>query len=160
MRSPRLLDAPLLAAALGLAACSGGGTAGRCTPAPSPSPPTAGLGQLTASADRAVVPSGGTVGATVHVTGPLSYQAPCDRPVQLIVVDSTDLHVDSVSPPAPKGTPCGAVSLAAGQSAEYDVLWNSDPTLPPGRYRLVLGLGDQPQLVLSVELGLASEACS
>jgi hypothetical protein len=146
-------------AAAGLTACGGDAQAVHCTPRPSPSPPVATAGQITASADRAVVPSGDTVATTVHVTGPLAYQAPCTGPLSLIVIDSTDIHVFSAAPPAPKGTPCGAVTLAAGQSAEYDVQWNADPTLPSGRYRLVLALGDQPQLVLSMQLGLATSDC-
>jgi hypothetical protein len=69
------------------------------------------------------------------------------------VVDSTDLHVAAIAPPAPKGTPCGAVSLAAGQRAHYEVLWTSDGTLPPGRYSLVATLGDQEPLTLQVTVG-------
>ncbi len=158
MLLPRLLAAALAGAIL--VACGGDSPTPPCTPQPSPSPPVATTGQLTASADKATVPSGGAVLASVRAVGPLHYQAPCDAPLDLIVVDRTDIHVDSVSPPAPKGTPCGAVTLGAGQSAEYDVLWNSDPTLPPGPYRLVLGLGDQPQLVLQVQLGILPTSCA
>jgi hypothetical protein len=159
MRLPPALVAPPLGAALALAGCGDSAQSARCTPHASPSPPAVSAGQLTAAADRAVVPSGGSVQASVRVTGPLHYQAPCNAPLQLIVVDSADIHVDSLAPPAPRGTPCGDVSLAAGQSAEYDVPWTADPTLPSGTYRLVLGLGDQPQLVLRVRLGLDAGGC-
>lgn len=159
MPSPRLLAAALAGAALGLVACNQDTVATRCRPVPTPSPPTASAGQLSASADAGIVPTGGSVDATVKVSGPLDYQAPCEGPLSLIVIDRTDIHVDSLTPPAPKGTPCGAVKLAAGQSAEYDVLWTSDPTLPPGPYRLALTLGDQPQLVLTVQLGYEVQTC-
>jgi len=159
MPSPRLLAAALAGAALGLVACNQDTVATRCRPVPTPSPPVATAGQLTATTDAGIVPTGGAIDASVKVAGPLSYQAPCDGPLSLIVIDRTDIHVDSLAPPALKGTPCGAVSLAAGQSAEYDVLWSSDPSLPPGPYRLVLSLGDQPQLVLSVRLGYEVQTC-
>jgi len=160
MRLPPPLVAAPLGAALALAACGDAGQSARCTPHPSASPPSITAGQLTAFADRAVVPTGGSLQASVRVTGPLRYQAPCDAPLQLIVVDSTDIHIDSLAPPAPRGTPCGAVALSAGQTAEYDVAWTADPTLPAGVYRLVLGLGDQPQLVVRVRLGLDVGGCS
>jgi len=153
---------PLLAALLGAAlcaACGEGGQTARCTPSAPATPPRTTSGALTAFTDRAVVPTGGSLQASVRVTGPAHYQAPCDGPLQVIVVDSADIHVDALSAPAPRGTPCGSVALAAGQSAEYDVPWNTDPTLPPGEYRLVLGLGDQPQLVLHVRLGVDVSAC-
>ena len=158
MPSSRTFLAALAGGVLGLSAC-GSVQSARCRPQPTPTPPSATAGQLTATADRAVVPSGGTLAASVEVTGPLAYTAPCTAPLSLIVVDSTDIHVDAEAPPAPKGTPCGAVKLAAGEKAQYDVLWNADPTLPSGRYRLVLGLGDQPQIVLGVKLGLDIAAC-
>lgn len=148
---------PLLAALLGAALCAACGESGQtahCTPSAPATPPRTTAGALTAFTDRAVVPSGGSLQASVRVTGPAHYQAACSGPLQVIVVDSADIHVDSVTAAAPRGTPCGTVSLGAGQTAEYDVLWNSDPTLPPGDYRLVLGLGDQPQLVLHVRLAL------
>lgn len=159
MPCPRSLAAALAGAALGLAACGGDSPPPLCTPHASPSPPVTNAGQLSATADRAALPVGGSVQATVRVAGPFAYQAPCDAPMRLIVVDSADIHVDSVAPPAPKGTPCGAVNLAAGQSAEYDVVWNADPTLPTGAYRLVLALGDQPQLLLVVHLGVDVVHC-
>jgi hypothetical protein len=159
MPCPRSLAVALAGAALGLAACGGDSPPPRCTPHPSPSPLATTAGQLSGALDRAALPLGGSVQATVRVSGPLVYQAPCNAPLSLIVVDTADIHVDSQAPPAPKGTPCGAVSLAAGQSAEYDVVWNADPTLPTGAYRLVLALGDQPQLVLVVHLGIEVVQC-
>jgi hypothetical protein len=80
--------------------------------------------------------------------------------VQLIVSDSADLHVASQAPPAPKGTPCGAVTLAAGQTAHYDVAWASDPTLPAGEYRALVTLGDQPTLTLMLQLGAGPFSCA
>jgi hypothetical protein len=102
-----------------------------------------------------VVGAGGSLMASVRVMGPLTYAAPCDAPLRMIVADSADIHVDALAPPAPRGTPCGsAVTLAAGQHVEYDVQWTADPTLPTGRYRLVLVLDGQPELVLPIQLGL------
>lgn len=155
MRPSRPLVAALAGAALGLLACGGDTPAPHCSPPrASPSAPTVSSGHLTAVADRAVVPAGGSVAVAVQASGPWSFVAPCEGPVSLIVIDRTGIHVDALAPPAPKGTPCGTVTLAAGETAEYEVVWNADPTLPPGPYRLVLGLGDQPQLVLTVRLGL------
>jgi hypothetical protein len=155
---PPLLVAALLGAAL--CACGDSAQTARCTTHAAATPPTATAGQLIAFADRAVVPSGGSLVAGVRAAGPLRYAAPCTAPLQLIVVDNADIHVDSETPPAPRGTPCGpAVSLAAGQTAEYDATWAADPTLPPGTYRLVLALGDQPQLVLHVRLGVDLSGC-
>src|SRR5690348_4007156 len=105
MPSPRLLACALAAVALGLVACNQDTVATRCRPVPTPSPPVAGAGQLTATSDAAIVPTGGSVDATVTVAGPLDYQAPCEGPLSLIVIDRTDIHVDSLAPPAPKGTP-------------------------------------------------------
>jgi len=145
----------LLGACALLVACGDSTTAARCTPPPSaPSPSAVGAGPLTARADRAQVPDGGTVRLSVDATGPATYTAPCDQPVQVIVVDSTDLHVAALTDPAPKGTPCGAVTLTAGQTAHYEVLWTTDATLPPGMYRLVATLGDQAPLVVHVDVQL------
>src|SRR5207302_7697146 len=91
MPSVRALVAALPVLALGLVACGGGSPTARCTPRSSASPPMATAGQLTAFADSAVVPAGGTVAAGVRVTGPLSYQAPCAAPLRLIVVDRADI---------------------------------------------------------------------
>jgi hypothetical protein len=106
-----------------------------------------------------MTPAGNTLHVTIEAAGPVSYTAPCDRPVQLIVSDTTDLHVGSEAPPAPKGTPCGAVNLPAGQTAHYDLAWASDPTLPAGQYRLSLTLGDQATLTLLVQLGAGPFSC-
>jgi hypothetical protein len=155
-RIPRLT---LAAACCGLAACGSDAPAVHCTPPPTPSPPSVVAGPLTASADHAVLAAGAMLKVSVDAGGPLSYQAPCTSPVTLLVVDSADIHVDSVSPVAPKGTPCGAVTLAAGQTAHYEVIWTADPTLPPGRYRVVVALGDQAPIALPIELGLGSLTC-
>jgi hypothetical protein len=143
-----------------LAACGDSVPAAHCTPAPSAAPPSVVAGPLTARADRGELPAGGTVRVSIDAAGPATFNAPCDQPLQVIVVDSAGLHVAALSAPAPKGTPCGAVTLAAGQTAHYEVLWTADPTLPPGRYSLATMLGDQPALVVQVELGLPSLACS
>jgi len=105
MSPPRLLACALAAVALGLAACNQDTVATRCRPVPTPSPSVASAGRLLATTDAAVVPTGGSVDASVKVTGPLDYQAPCEGPLSLIVIDRTDIHVDSLAPPAPKGTP-------------------------------------------------------
>ena len=97
---------------------------------------------------------------SVIATGPLVYHAPCDSPLQLVVTDRADIHVATQTAPAPRGTPCGDVTLAAGQSVEYDLLWAPDPTLPAGAYKASLSLGDQPSLVLAVTLGQPPLVCS
>jgi hypothetical protein len=154
---------PPLAAAAGcalLAACGDAPAPATCrTPAPA-TPPSATSGPLTAHADRGVFPAGGTLRISVDAAGPATYTAPCDQPLQVIVVDSADLHVAALAAPAPKGTPCGAVALAAGQTAHYEVQWTADETLPSGAYRLVLTLGDQPPMTLPVELGLGPLGCA
>lgn len=150
---------PLIRAALALACCvlAGCGDSGpatsRCTPPPTSTPASATSGPISAHTDRGAMAAGDTVKVSVDVSGPATYGAPCDAPVQLVVVDSTDLHVGAAGGPAPKGTPCGAVSLAAGQKAHYEVLWTSDDTLPPGRYSLVATLGDQEAIALPVTIG-------
>jgi hypothetical protein len=155
MRPSRLLVAGLLVASLGLAACGDAGSGGRCTPRASSTIPVVTSGHLTATVDREVIGSGGSLLASVRVTGPLTYPAPCAGPVRMIVADSSDIHVDALAPPAPKGTPCGStVTLAAGQHVEYDVQWTADPTLPTGTYRLILALDGLPELVVPVQLGL------
>jgi len=142
-----------------LAACGDSAPAARCTPAPKATPATVTAGSLTARTDAGVIPAGGTLKLSLDAAGPLSYTAPCEQPVQLIVIDSSDLHVDALGPPAPKGTPCGPVSLAAGQTAHYEVLWTADDTLPPGRYTLAATLGDQPALSLQVSVGAGPITC-
>jgi ABC-type amino acid transport substrate-binding protein len=155
----RTLPLALASACAVLAACGDSVPAARCTPAPSAAPPSVVAGPLTARADRSEFPAGGTLRISIDATGPARYNAPCDQPLQVIVVDSADLHVAALSAPAPKGTPCGAVTLAAGQTAHYELLWTADPTLPPGRYTLATMLGDQAALVVPVELGLPSLTC-
>src|SRR5260221_5062497 len=100
-RAPLLL----LGASALLAACGDSTTAARCTPPPLAPSPSAVAGPLTARADRALVPAGGMVRLSVDAAGPASFAAPCDQPLQLIVVDNADLHVAALSAPAPKGTP-------------------------------------------------------
>jgi hypothetical protein len=150
----RLAIAAPAAACCLLAACGDSGPAAvRCTPPPTASPAVISAGPLTARTDRGAVAAGDTVKVSVDVAGPAAYSAPCEGPVQLVAIDSTDLHVGTASAPAPKGTPCGAVTLAAGQTAHYEVLWTSDDTLPPGRYSLVASLGDQAALSVPVTIG-------
>lgn len=152
---PRRLAIAVPAAACCLLAACGGSAPPtvRCTPPPTASPAAATAGPLTARTDRGSLAAGDTVKVSLDVAGPAAYNAPCDAPMQVVVLDSTDLHVGTAGAPAPKGTPCGAVSLAAGQTAHYEVLWTSDDTLPPGRYSLAATLGDQPALSLTVTVG-------
>jgi hypothetical protein len=159
MSRRRIPHVTLAAACCGLAACAGDAPALHCTPPPSPTPPSAVAGPLTAAADHGLLAPGTMLKVSVDASGPLTYQAPCSSPLTLLVVDSADIHVDSVAPVAPKGTPCGAVSLTAGQTAHYEVLWTADPTLPTGRYRVVATLGDQAPIALAFQLGLASLTC-
>jgi hypothetical protein len=126
---------------------------------PTASPAQVTAGALTARADAGMLAAGSTLKVSLDAAGPVSYQAPCTQPVQLIVVDSADLHVAAAGPPAPKGTACGAVALAAGQSAHYEVAWSTDATLPPGPYRVVVTLGDQAPLSLAVQLGPGPITC-
>jgi hypothetical protein len=149
----RPLRAALAGPCLLLVACGDVVAPPQCTAIPTASPPHVSAGALTARADHGVMPAGNTLHVSVEAAGPLSYSAPCNQPLQLIVSDSADLHVASGGAAAPKGTPCGAVSLQAGQTAHYDVAWPSDPTLPAGEYRVVVTLGDQAPLALSVQLG-------
>jgi hypothetical protein len=158
----RRIPLPAIAATCAVLAACGGEAAApqQCrTPAPA-TPPSVAAGPLTARADRGVFPAGGTLRISLDAAGPVTYNAPCDQPVQVVVVDSADLHVAALSAPAPKGTPCGAVTLAAGQTAHYEVPWTADETLPPGTYRLVVTLGDQASLALPVELGVGSLGCA
>jgi hypothetical protein len=156
----RALYAALSTASTLLVACGETATTAQCrTPAPA-TPASAVSGPLTAHTDRGVLQSGGTVHVVVDVVGPASFNAPCDAPVSAVVVDATDLHVAAVSAPAPKGTPCGAVSLPAGDKAHYELAWTADITLPSGGYRLVVTLGDQPPVTLPVALGPSSLVCS
>jgi hypothetical protein len=156
----RSARAALAGACLWLAACGDSTPVPpRCTPAPTVSPATVVAGPLTARTDRGLLPSGGALGVSLDVTGPAGYRAPCASPLQIIVVDKADIHVAAQTAPAPKGTPCGTVTLAAGQTAHYEVIWTADATLPPGQYRVVATLGDQPAIALPVELGARSLNC-
>ncbi|HXA28341.1 MAG TPA: hypothetical protein VN193_06295 [Candidatus Angelobacter sp.] len=158
LRRPPLLA--LAGACAVLVACGDSTPAAHCSALPSAPPASAVAGPLTGHADPGSFPAGGTVRVSVDAAGPATFDAPCDQPLQLIVVDSADLHVAAQpSSAAPKGTPCGAVTLTAGETAHYELLWTADPTLPPGRYSLDATLGDQPPLVLSVDLGLARIGC-
>ena len=148
-----------------LASCGGGGATGStsCTAAsPSPAgPPTVSAGPLSAAVDRTALPAGATLHLQVVATGPVAYTAPCDAPLQLLVIeDAGDIHVDTPAPPAAHGVACGSVHLEAGQRAEYDTDWTPDETLPAGLYRTVLTLGDQPPLILRVALGTSPVAPS
>ncbi|HEX6491972.1 MAG TPA: hypothetical protein VF112_00590, partial [Candidatus Dormibacteraeota bacterium] len=60
---------------------------------------------------------------------------------------------------AVRGVPCGAVSLPRGRSAEYEISWQVDPTLPAGVYDATLVLGDQPPTTLQVRLGPPPSGC-
>jgi hypothetical protein len=143
-----------------LVACGETPTTAQCrTPAPA-TPASVSSGPLSAHTDRGVLQSGGTVHVSVDAVGPVTFTAPCDAPISAVVVDATDLHVGAVSAPAPKGTPCGAVNLAAGDKAHYELAWTADITLPQGTYRLVVSLGDQPPLSLPVALGPSTLVCS
>jgi hypothetical protein len=55
--------------------------------------------------------------------------------------------------------PCGAVSLPRGRSAEYELSWQVDPTLPAGLYDATLILGDQPPTTLQLRLGRPDPVC-
>ena len=162
MARPGPPAAVLAGLSLALAACGSTGSTARCSPTPHPSigPPEVVDGPVTASAGSGVVALGSTAHVAVRVVGPASYQAPCEGPVRMIVVDSSDMHLYTDTPPAPRGTPCGAVTLAAGQHAEYDLSWPVDPTLPTGGYRLLLALGNQPDMVLPLHVGPIVDECA
>jgi hypothetical protein len=157
------LSRPLRAALAGpcllIVACGDVVAPPRCTPEPTSSPPHISAGALTARADHGMMPAGNTLHVSVDAAGPVIYAAPCNQPVQLIVSDSADLHVAAEAPPAPKGTPCGTVNLPAGQTAHYDLVWASDPTLPAGQYHVAVTLGDQAALALTVQLGAGPFSC-
>src|SRR4029077_5625101 len=139
MRTSTATATGLLAVALG--GCGGGATgSASCTPAPpAPAgPPTVSAGPLSAGVDRTVLSAGATLHLDVVATGPVAYTAPCDAPLQLLVIeDAGDIHVDPPPPPAAHGVACGSVRLEAGQRAEYDTDWTPDETLPAGLYRTV-----------------------
>jgi hypothetical protein len=147
---------PLLLATL-LGGCgSSSGVSVRCPSAAAvtePPAPGASAGVARFAADRGRVDPGGAVDFTASVHGPAKYRADCAGPLQLIVSDQADIHVYSAAPPAVHGVPCGAVSLPGGRSAEYQLTWRIDATLPAGLYDATLVLGDQPPTTLQVRLG-------
>lgn len=108
---------------------------------------------MTVLADRGLVARGDRVQLTVAAAGPANFSAPCTGPVSLVVSDPTGMHVFSASPAARPGDACGAVTLSAGQSARYHLVWNVDPTLPSGRYSVAATLGNLPELSVLVEVG-------
>lgn len=79
---------------------------------------------------------GGTVHATVTVTGPAEYEAGCVQTVQLWVLDNQNQR--AWTEPAPEVT-CMAIinkQLPAGQAASFQVDWPVAATLHPGRYTI------------------------
>ena len=150
---------PVVAA---LAACgSAAAPAPPCTLSPPPDPPTpsATAGVVAFAADRGWLIGRGAIAFTATVRGPARYHADCSGPLQVVVSDSSDIHVFSAGPRAVRGVPCGTVSLPRGRSAEYELSWEVDPTLPPGVYEATLLLGDQPPVTLAVRLGPPPSGC-
>lgn len=160
---PRIPATPLWAPVVAaLAACgSSAAPADRCTaPAVSDPPtPSAAAGVVGFGADRGWLVGSGAIAFTATVRGPARYHADCSGPLQVVVSDSSDIHVFSAAPPAVRGVPCGAVSLPKGRSAEYELSWQVDPTLPAGVYDATVVLGDQPPATLQVRLGRPPSAC-
>ena len=79
---------------------------------------------------------GGTVHATVTVSGPTEYEAGCVQTVQLWVLDSQNQR--AWTEPAPEVT-CMAIinkQLPAGQTATFLVDWPVAATLYPGSYTI------------------------
>jgi hypothetical protein len=163
---PRLpaitLRAPVAAGVAALAACGSAAVpVARCTAPPSTDPPTpsATAGVVGFGADRGWLVGGGPINFTATVHGPARFHADCSGPLQVVVSDSADIHVFQAAPPAVRGVPCGAVSLPRGRSAEYEISWQVDPTLPAGLYDATMVLGDQPPTSLQVRLGRPPSAC-
>ncbi|HEY0409946.1 MAG TPA: hypothetical protein VGE42_06710 [Candidatus Dormibacteraeota bacterium] len=153
------LRAPVVAA---LTACgSAAAPTVHCTvPArPDPPSPSAVAGVVGFAADRGWLVGPGTIAFTATVRGPARFRADCSGPLQVVVSDAADIHVFSAAPPAVKGVPCGVVSLPRGRSAEYELSWRVDPSLPSGPYEVTLVLGDQPPTTLPVRLGRADPVC-
>ena len=154
----RPLCGPLLLALGAMASACGGGTtatgATTCTPTPvaQVAPPGAASGEISVTADRAVVDAGDSVTLLVHVAGPAHLQTDCSAPVQLVVVDKADVHVAAESPPGIHGVPCGDVRLAAGSALDYEVAWSPDPTLPSGPYTAEITVGSLPSVGLTLTL--------
>jgi acyl dehydratase len=89
---------------------------------------------LVAAPDR--LSPGGTVHATVTVTGPAEYEAGCVQTVRLWVLDAQNQR--AWTEPAPEVT-CMAIinkQLPAGQTATFQVDWPVAATLHPGRYTI------------------------
>jgi hypothetical protein len=160
---PRIPVSTLWAPALlSLAACgSAAAPVASCSARPSTDPPapSASAGLVGFEADRGWLAGGGPITFTATVHGPARYRADCSGPLQLVVSDAADIHVFQAAPPAVRGIPCGAVSLPRGRSAEYELSWQVDPTLPAGVYEATLVLGDQPPATLQVLLGRPASAC-
>ena len=110
---------------------------------------------MSATASSGRVDPGATVTATETVTGPAHVHFDdCSAPLRVIVVDPSDVHVYSgQAQPATDASLCPEATLAAGQTLQETVTWPVDPTLPGGVYTMILVLGDQPQLSLSVAVG-------
>jgi len=156
------LRAPVAAVVAALAACGSAAVpAARCAAPPPPDPPTpsASAGVVGFAADRGWLVGAGAISFTATVHGPAKYRADCSGPLQVVVGDSADIHVFQAAPPAVRGVPCGAVNLPRGRSAEYEISWQVDPTLPAGVYEATLVLGDQPPTTLQVRLGPPPRSC-
>jgi hypothetical protein len=122
----RALVAPL--ASLLLCAC------GQVVAGPGPGGGEPGRPTLVAVPDR--LSPGGTVHATVTVSGPTEYEAGCVQTVRLWVLDSQNQRV--WTEPAPEVT-CMAIvnkQLPAGQTATFQVDWPVAASLHPGRYTI------------------------
>lgn len=151
------LRAPVVVAAL--TACgSAAAPVVHCTIPSRPDPPTpsAVAGVVAFAADRGWLVGAGVVGFTATVRGPARFRADCSGPLQVVVSDAADIHVFSAAPPA---GPCGLVTLPRGRSAEYELAWRVDASLPAGLYDATLVLGDQPPVTLQVRLGRPDPVC-
>ncbi len=124
-----------------------------------PPTPSALAGVVGFAADRGWLEGAGAIAFTATVHGPARFRADCAGPLQVVVSDSADIHVFSAAPPAVRGVPCGVVSLPRGRSAEYELSWPVDSSLPSGLYEATLVLGDQPATTLQVRLGRADPVC-
>ncbi len=93
-------------------------------------------GHLTLVAIPDRLSPGGTVHATVTVSGPVDYEAGCVQTVQLWVLDNQNQRV--WTEPAPEVT-CMAIinqRLPAGRTATFHVDWPTAASLHPGRYTI------------------------
>jgi hypothetical protein len=153
--SRRVIPAALVAAAIVSCGSSSQGTAA-CTPSPTlpPLPPAnSSAGPVNVVADREHVAQGSPVAFTVTLTGPVHFTAACSAPVQLIVSDQAGIHVFAEAPAAPRGVPCDAVTLAAGEKAQYPLAWQTDASLPAGGYLATFIAGDQPAVSVQIVIG-------